>query len=486
MPRPFHFRDNNKPGIASACGLVLEVVVSNNRRLRRAPHGSDKELLDLEPENIIRWQADCVAIPFRFEVFVNVWIGKRRWEISDSGKNRSNDSDEPLSSRYIVTILLAMANTPKDFDLLLYGATGTTGRSAAKFLKNNAPKDFRLAIAGRNRRKLEELELNLPVIVADTTDRAQMQAMVARARVLLNMAGPFHGEEILIEACLETSTHYADISGETARIRRLINQYHDKAIQKQVKIINFGGVSSIPADVGAYLLDQSLGGRLVEAEAFLQIEGGSLNGGTVASMAQEIESGDACLAKDPFLLGPSGRLPSKMEQTPKGISWDSRLLMWTHRSPMETSDTKAVRRSFTLTGRSVIFQERQAHTRLRNALSMWLSLNLLGFAMSWKPTRALVKKMVPPGTGTNKERRRQGFLHILVRGRSSEGTQAQVSLQFSGDLSNTITVMTACQVALCLAADEEKLPKRFGVLTPTVGLGSSLIDRLISSGVKIK
>ena len=74
---PFHFRDHT-PGMTPSCGLVHEVVVSNDGRLRRATHGSDKELLDLAPENIIRGQADCVAIPFRFEVFVNVWIGKRR------------------------------------------------------------------------------------------------------------------------------------------------------------------------------------------------------------------------------------------------------------------------------------------------------------------------------------------------------------------------------------------------------------------------
>ena len=109
-------------------------------------------------------------------------------------------------------------------------------------------------------------------------------------------------------------------------------------------------MSSLPVDVGAWLLNERLGGRLVEAKAAVEMVGGALNGGTVASIIDAHESGDAAAERDPLLLGPVGRLAWPLERDPSSISYDVDFAAWTTQSPMGIPDTRAVRRSASLSG----------------------------------------------------------------------------------------------------------------------------------------
>jgi len=113
----------------------------------------------------------------------------------------------------------------KDLDLVVFGATGFTGRRAVRHLAAHAPVGLRWAVAGRDRPSLDRLGAGVPVLVADTTDPTSVAAVVARTRVVLNMAGPFRrlGDPV-VAACVEHSAHYCDISGETARIHDLVDR----------------------------------------------------------------------------------------------------------------------------------------------------------------------------------------------------------------------------------------------------------------------
>src|SRR5580704_9996890 len=108
----------------------------------------------------------------------------------------------------------------REFDLVVYGASGFTGRQAAEYLVRQAPHGVRWAVAGRNAKKLEELGVGRPMIVADGRDDERLDSLAARTRVVLNMAGPFslHGNH-LVDACIAQRTDYVDISGDVARIR---------------------------------------------------------------------------------------------------------------------------------------------------------------------------------------------------------------------------------------------------------------------------
>jgi short subunit dehydrogenase-like uncharacterized protein len=109
---------------------------------------------------------------------------------------------------------------PRDFDIILYGATGFTGRQTVAYFKQHAPSNLKWAIAGRNKLRLDALNANVPILTADASDQPAIDAIVARTGVLLSTAGPFaiYGTAI-VDACVRFKTHYADITGETTWFR---------------------------------------------------------------------------------------------------------------------------------------------------------------------------------------------------------------------------------------------------------------------------
>ncbi len=374
----------------------------------------------------------------------------------------------------------------RDFDLVLYGATGFTGRQAAAYLKANAPRDLRWAIAGRDHAKLAALRVDVPILLADATDPAKIDAMVAQTRVLATTAGPFklYGDP-LVGACVRLGVNYADISGETARIRDLIDRYHQEAKSAGVRVVNFCAVSSIPSDVAIYLLNKHLGGRLSEAKGFFELAGGSFNGGTIASISHAHDSGDAAREKDVFLLGPERARPARrIERDPTGIHYDKDINVWTTRSPMGVSDTRAVRRSAALNDLDIVYQEYSAFPAgYFSALSFNAGFSLFMAAMSVRSVRNFLQARIPPGAGPSEEKMDAGWFKLRVLGTSFSGSKAMATLGGQGDVGNRITVKCLCESALALALDEARLPDAYGVLTPTVAFGDVLPTRLRAAGM---
>src|SRR5688500_8826155 len=112
-----------------------------------------------------------------------------------------------------------MAGTGRDareFDIVVYGATGYTGRLVAEYLathykaRSDAPK---WAMAGRSEDKLREVRGAIgaaavtPLIVADADDPASLDALARRTRVVLTTVGPYqlYGEP-LVAACAKAGT----------------------------------------------------------------------------------------------------------------------------------------------------------------------------------------------------------------------------------------------------------------------------------------
>ena len=104
------------------------------------------------------------------------------------------------------------------YQIILYGATGFTGRLCAKYLRDNYP-DIKWAIAGRNKQKLEDLKgslrLNCEIFIADGEDKDSIDHVVCKTKVILSTAGPFaRYSNLMVKSCVENKTHYTDITGE--------------------------------------------------------------------------------------------------------------------------------------------------------------------------------------------------------------------------------------------------------------------------------
>ena len=129
----------------------------------------------------------------------------------------------------------------REYQIILYGATGFTGRLCAEYLKNNYP-EIKWAIAGRDRQKLEalknSLDLKCEIFLASGEDKESIDKFVSKTKVVLSTAGPFaRYSNLVVKSCIENRTHYTDITGENHWVKDLIDEYHEKASEEGTRII---------------------------------------------------------------------------------------------------------------------------------------------------------------------------------------------------------------------------------------------------------
>jgi short subunit dehydrogenase-like uncharacterized protein len=379
----------------------------------------------------------------------------------------------------------------REFDVVLYGATGFTGRQTVQYFAQYAPRDLRWAIAGRNRTKLDALlgtlKLNVPVRVAGSADQNAIDSLISRTRVALSTAGPFalYGNGI-VDACVRCQTHYVDITGETHWVKTLIDKYHETAAAEGTRIIPFCGFDSVPSDLGAMLVAGALGPEVNQVKAFFQMAGG-LNGGTLASAINMYESGATDAVRSPFLLS-TARVPRALERDPVTASYDSDIKSWVAPFVMGVINTRVVRRSCELLGAEFDYQEYMKFEGSMAAMSAFAAASagaVFGSSMQLGPVRGLLRMLAPaPGAGPSEQTMNSGWFRCEFLGHASDGRTAQVLIADKGDPGNRITVKCVCESALALALDPV-LPGRGGVLTPATGIGDALVARLRSRGMTI-
>ena len=144
----------------------------------------------------------------------------------------------------------------KKFDIIIYGASGFTGSLGAKYIEKYTDK-ISWAIAGRDLNKLQKLQEQLKsrpeIIIADGNNEEALINLTQSTKVVASYAGPFNKySNLLVKACVKTSTHYVDITGEAIWVRDLIDDYHQECIEKKIKIIPACGYDSIPSDIGTF------------------------------------------------------------------------------------------------------------------------------------------------------------------------------------------------------------------------------------------
>ncbi len=402
----------------------------------------------------------------------------------------------------------------RDFDVVLYGASGFTGKQTVEyFARNLKPGDLRWAIAGRNRQKLEAVKaeiggsaINVEILVADSHDQAAVDAMVSRTRVLLTTAGPYalYGTPI-VDACVRFQTHYVDITGETPWVKDLITRYHDQAAADGTRIIPFCGFDSVPSDLGTYLvaryIQNQLGSQCSEVKAYFQINGG-LNGGTMATVFNLIEAGQAERARDVFLLNPPGEHSEQeiaRNQDPKIPQYDPDIAAWAGPFFMSQINTRVVRRSAALYeqwqapyGPNFLYQEGMKFGGLLGgiqAAGMTAGTAVFNVALQ-TPLRLFMKTLLPqPGDGPSEKTMNEGWFLCDLVGVASDGRKVKALIKDQGDPGNRATVKFLCESALSLALNFDDLPgapQRGGILTPATALGDVLAERLRKTGMVIE
>lgn len=376
-------------------------------------------------------------------------------------------------------------------DIVLYGATGFTGGLVAHYLAErlaDAPK--RWAIAGRNRSKLSKLRralerenpalADLAMIEASSDDPESLRAMCEQAKVVITTVGPYvrYGEP-LVAACIDTGTHYVDLTGEPPWWKGIIARYHSRADVRGVSIIPCCGFDSIPADLGAlYTAMQLPAGSDKTIDAYVRAKGDA-SGGTWASLI-DIVSG---LGKSKGGGGSSsddGGPKPKLHRVPETGRWAV---------PMPIIDPLVVKRSAELLGGEGQHHDgglcyhhylSLKHVGQVAGLAAFAGGLYLGTRLEF--TRELLAKVRVQGEGPSEDKRAKSWFRVDFVGRGG-GQEVRTHVS-GGDPGYTETAKMIAESALTLVEDLDRVPKVGGVLTPASGLGEPLIERLQAAGIE--
>jgi short subunit dehydrogenase-like uncharacterized protein len=380
----------------------------------------------------------------------------------------------------------------RDFDIVLFGATGFTGGLTAEYLAHNAPKGCRWALAGRNPAKLEATRARLaeidpayaelPLLTADITDPASLQAVAQAARIVITTVGPYlqYGEP-LVAACAAAGTDYVDLTGEPQFVDEMWLKYHERATASGARIVHACGFDSIPYDLGAYFTVQQLPSDVPITMQGVIRAGGVVSGGTFHTAINQFtslrESAKVAAVRRKKEPRPAHRKVRGQRGKPHH---NGELDLWL--VPLQTLDPQIVVRSaraLPAYGPDFTYSHFAGMKRLTTAVGAGIGLGLLIGAAQVPPLRRLLLSRVPAGEGPSDAKRGRSWFKATF---TAEGGGRRVRTEVSGgDPGYTETAKMLAESALCLAFDD--LPTTAGQVTTAQAMGQPLLDRLVKAGI---
>jgi short subunit dehydrogenase-like uncharacterized protein len=393
---------------------------------------------------------------------------------------------------------------PRDrpLDLVVFGATSFVGQILCRYLVERFGVDGRLAwaIAGRDPDKLARVAdstgADVEHIVADASDRAALDDLVARTRVVVSTVGPYalYGSE-LVGAAVAGGTDYCDLTGETQWMRRMIDQHGDAAARSGARIVHTCGFDSIPSDLGVWFLQQRAIERFGVAcdDVAMRVRSlrGGASGGTIASMMNLMDEVAAdpslrSLLADPYALAPSDQRHGPSQQDLMRPAHDEVSGHWVAPFVMAAVNTRVVQRSHALMGRpwGQDFRYDEATdcgvgplgaakaVALSSAMAAGLGLVAVG------PTRRLVGRVVPqPGEGPSPAAQERGSFDLRFHGSTPDGRR--ILTRVTGDRDpgyGSTSRMLGEAAAALVELDRDDVAG--GFWTPSTAFGDRLVERL--------
>lgn len=374
---------------------------------------------------------------------------------------------------------------PREFDIIVYGATGFTGRLVAEYLVQIGAK--RWAMAGRSLTKLQEVRdligapADTPLVTANADDPASLRALCERTTVVLTTVGPYqlYGND-LVAACADSGTAYVDLCGEPAWMREMIDKHHARAQATGARIVFSCGFDSIPFDLGVLTLQEAakerFGRPCPRVKGRVRVMKGGFSGGTAASLKATLAAAARnpsiiALLTNPFALTPGFTGPSQ----PVGMlpEYDRTIEAWTAPFIMAPINTKNVHRTNFLLGEAF------------GADFVYDEMMVAGLGEMGKAAAEAIAKINPlagdkgpkPGEGPSKEERETGHYDILFVGEMVGGERIDAVVTGDRDPGYGSTSKMIAEAALCLV--EDVADAKGGIWTPGAIMGAPLRKRLI-------
>jgi short subunit dehydrogenase-like uncharacterized protein len=415
----------------------------------------------------------------------------------------------------------------RDLSVVVFGATGVTGRRVAAYLAERAGEvGASWAVAGRDPAKLErvlaEVGVSAPeTIVADVDDPASLAAMASRTRVVLDLVGPYtlYGEPV-IEACVAAGSHYVDLTGEIPFVRRMIDTYHDRATAAGVKIVEICGFEALPPDLSVLLAAETARERWGEELAGADVDvvanqpsgrlgfADLISGGTLQSMAEAVGGEDAAAVVDAAALIPDPatadavRRRSPIALAPRVNARGDAVAPMT---PIAFINPAVIHRTWALlvaerggaAGEPLRYREGigipggAATLPLRYAAAGALAGMQAGFrglsrarpAVRERSAELMRRALPSSGFGPSGERLEEWSWQLTADARTVGDRHVRVDVFAEGHPGYLTTAKLLGEVGLLLA-ERGGTPERAGCLTPATALGTANLGRFERAGAR--
>ena len=383
----------------------------------------------------------------------------------------------------------------RQYDLVLFGATGFTGGLTADYLAAHAPSEMRWALVGRNRAKLDSVASRLAaaspqapkpdVLVADAADETALREVAEATRVVITTVGPYalYGGP-LVAACAAAGTDYCDLTGEPEFVDRVWVDHHAEAERTGARLVHCCGFDSIPHDLGAYFTVQQLPEAVPLTVNGYVRSNARFSGGTFHSAVngfgrarQTLSAGKERRRLEPRVEG------RKVHAAPARIRREESLGAWA--VPLPTIDGAVVRRSAAALDRygpDFTYGHNMVAKHLATVGAIAGGVGTAFTLAQLPPTRNLLLKLKAPGEGPSEAERERSWFKVVFIG---EGGGKRVRTEVSGgDPGYGETSKMLAESGLCLAFD--KLPDRSGQLTTAVAMGDALLERVQKAGIRFR
>jgi short subunit dehydrogenase-like uncharacterized protein len=407
-----------------------------------------------------------------------------------------------------------MSQLTREFDVVVYGASGFAGALVARHLADHAPAGARVALAGRSEVKLTAVRAKLgvdwPIVIAEADDAAALGKLAASTRVVITTVGPYakYGRE-LAHACAAAGTDYVDLTGEVLFVRESIDANHELARSTGARIVHSCGFDSIPSDIGVHVLDKQVradgAGELTDTTLVVTSMRGGMSGGTIDSIRTQLDVVKkdrklARLAASPYSLSPDRAAEPDLGRqedvvTLSGPTVDPSLRGTLAPFFMAPFNTRVVRRTNALRdwayGRRFRYREVMSvgasplSPLLAAGTKLGLGALMLGLALP--PTRFVLDRLMPkPGQGPSERTMASGHFTVDIFTTTTTGARYRSRVKAQGDPGYAATAVMLGESALALAFDRDALPpSEGGVLTPATAIGDALVARLRAAGLTI-
>ncbi|GAA4399478.1 trans-acting enoyl reductase family protein [Fodinibacter luteus] len=417
-----------------------------------------------------------------------------------------------------------MSAPTREFDIVLFGASGFVGRLTARHLAAEAAPGMRVALAGRSLPRLEEVAAGLegpardwPLLEVDAGDEAAVADLAARARVVVTTVGPYlRLGGPLAAACARAGTDYCDLTGEVIFVHQSIAANHEDALRTGARIVHACGFDSVPSDLGVLLTVEAArtdGSELGRTHLAVRSMRGGFSGGTIDSARLQVDElradpGARRVVRDPLVLADGPRPPREPRRengtgdTASGLTSlvtgaldrvakaspvrrDADNGHFTGPFVMAMFNTRIVARSASLLGYGPQFRYAEysdygagpVGAVRAGATSAVLGAGLAGLAFG--PTRMLLDRVLPrPGEGPSEQAQANGRFRMEVTGTATSGARYRTTVAAPYDPGYGGTAVMLGQAALALVEDRDRLPDAAGVLTPATAIGMPLVERL--------